>query len=102
MVCGIYRFPFTVVAQQYTGQDKAPVNFGRIAREPWNTALIIKIPTASTPGISEKWDASHVNTKDEDTFYTTLIPYHSIAKHMVWKRMLGLVQKYVVVELPLV
>lgn len=80
------------------GQD--PVNDGPVARAPWNTALVIRIPMKSTSDIDEVSDKSDSTSEDEDGYYTT-IPYHSIAKHMMWKRLLGLVQKYVVIEHPL-
>ena len=31
-----------------------------------------------------------------------LVVYHDVAKHMVWRRLLGDVRKYIVVEAPLI
>jgi hypothetical protein len=86
---------------QSVGQKKEQVKGGPVARAPWNTALVIKVPT-STSDSTEIRQAIECSPQDEDNYYTTLIPYSSVAKHMTWRRLLGRVQEYVVVEHPLI
>jgi hypothetical protein len=43
-----------------------------------------------------------VTPEDCETQYTSVVEYSRLGKHMTWKRLLGSVKEYQVVEKPLV
>lgn len=109
------------------GSPSPPLNEGPVSRIPWKTALEIKIPAAlggseqvayresgkkwgkrswkhpSKP--SAKRPGEHTKAAvggRKATLYTSEIRYARIDKNMTWKRLLGSVRRFQVVENPLI
>lgn len=101
----VKQYPVTLLILE--GQLANAVAKGSIDRKPWKQSKPIDIPTA--PSTNSRYSGSSFFEKtdpeslgSDSSSYMSLLVYNRIAKHMTWKRLMGSVKEYIVVEGPLV
>jgi hypothetical protein len=111
----IAREKIFTVADSRPGQSGQPgrsqlLKSGAVARAPWTRSVNIEIPATSSQEPSkapatEKTSSSVsslAQQEDDNVLYTSVIVYDCIAKHMTWKRLVGHVKEWQVVDRPIV